>query len=66
MISDPHTPEDGKGSGRSLAGGAPLAFLIMAGVVIGGLMGQPSIGLLVGTAIGIIVALLIWRAGARK
>lgn len=66
MTSDPHTPDDKKGSTRSLAGGAPLALLIMAGVIIGGLMGQPSIGLLLGTAIGIIVALLIWRAGARK
>jgi hypothetical protein len=49
-----------------MAGGAPLALLILAGVVIGGLMGQPSIGLLAGTAIGILVALWIWRADARK
>jgi LytS/YehU family sensor histidine kinase len=49
-----------------MAGGAPLALLIVAGVIIGGLMGQPSIGLLIGTAAGILVALLIWWAGARK
>jgi hypothetical protein len=66
MTSDPHTPDGRKGSGRAMAGGAPLALLILAGVVIGGLMGQPSIGLLAGTAIGILVALWIWRADARK
>jgi hypothetical protein len=66
MTSDPNTPDGRKGSGRAMAGGAPLALLIMIGVVIGGLMGQPSIGLLAGTAIGILVALWMWRADARK
>ena len=66
MTSDPSPPEDRKGVRPGMAGGAPLALLIVAGVIIGSLMGQPSIGLLVGTAIGIVVALLIWWAGARK
>ena len=66
MTSDPTPPEDRNTPSRTMAGGAPLALSIMAGVIIGGLMGQPSIGLLAGTAIGIVVAVLIWRAGARK
>lgn len=49
-----------------MAGGAPLALLILAGVLIGSLMGQPSIGLLIGLASGILVALFIWWTGARK
>lgn len=66
MTSEPSPPQDPKGAKRSMAGGAPLALLIVAGVIIGGLMGQPSIGLLIGTVAGILVALLIWWAGARK
>lgn len=49
-----------------LAGGAPLALCIVAGVIIGGLLGQPSIGLLVGIGLGTAIALLIWRAGGGK
>lgn len=41
--------------------GAIIAFLILAGTIGGGLMGQPSIGLLAGTAAGILIALLLWR-----
>lgn len=44
-----------------LAGGAPLAFSIIIGVLVGGLLGQPSIGLLVGVAVGAGIALIIWR-----
>lgn len=66
MTSEPTPPEDRNPPSRSMAGGAPLALLIMAGAVIGGMVGQPSIGLLVGTVIGTIVAVLIWRAGTRK
>ena len=36
------------------------ALLILIGTVGGGLLGQPSIGLLVGLALGIIIALLIY------
>lgn len=40
--------------------GAIIAFAILGGTIIGGIMGQPSIGLLAGTALGIAVALLLW------
>lgn len=40
--------------------GAIIALLILAGTIGGGLMGQPSIGLLAGTAAGILIALLLW------
>jgi uncharacterized membrane protein (UPF0136 family) len=42
------------------AGGFLLALSIIAGTLIGGLMGQPSVGLLVGTAAGILIAVAIW------
>ena len=38
--------------------GAIIALLILIGTVGGGLLGQPSIGLLVGLALGIIICLL--------
>ncbi len=40
--------------------GAIIALLIMVGTIGGGFLGQPSIGLLVGTALGILIALLLW------
>lgn len=40
--------------------GAIIALMILGGAIIGGLMGQPSIGLLAGTAIGFLIALLLW------
>ena len=38
--------------------GAIIALLILAGTIIGGLMGQPSIGLLTGAGLGILIAIL--------
>ncbi len=58
---DPLTPRAGKK--EPLAGGAPLALAIIAGVIVGGLAGQPTVGFLVGTAIGIAIALAIWWSG---
>ncbi|MEE2740269.1 MAG: hypothetical protein VYA35_02665 [Pseudomonadota bacterium] len=40
--------------------GAIIALLILAGTIGGGLLGQPTIGLLIGLALGIIIALLIY------
>jgi len=48
-----------------MGGGAPLALLMLAGVIIGGFLGQPTLGLLVGFALGALVAVLIWRMGPR-
>lgn len=49
-----------------MAGGAPLAILTVAGpFVAGGLGYSPSIGLLVGFGLGVLIAVLIWMFGAR-
>ncbi len=48
-----------------MAGGAPIALLTLIGVIAGGLMGQPSIGLLIGLGIGVLIAIVIWRMGPR-
>ena len=49
-----------------MAGGAPLALSIIAGPFIAGSLGySPSIGFLVGLAVGILIALLVWLLNAR-
>lgn len=48
------------------AGGAILAIAIIVGVVAGMMVGQPSIGFLVGTAAGILLAILVWLNDRRK
>ena len=49
------------------AGGFIIAVAILAGTIIGGLMGQPSIGLLAGLGLGVAVAVAIWlRDRARR
>lgn len=59
---DPSRPSRGTRK-EPLAGGAPLALAIILGVIIGGMAGQPTIGLLVGGAVGVAIALAIWWSG---
>ena len=42
------------------AGGCFIAGLVPAGAVIGGLLGQPSIGMLSGLGLGVAIAIAIW------
>ena len=42
------------------AGGFLIALAIIVGTVVGGLRGQPSLGLLAGAAVGLIGAALMW------
>ena len=46
-----------------MGGGAPIALLTIVGTFIGVFLNQPSIGLLVGLGIGVIIAVLIWWQG---
>jgi hypothetical protein len=46
--------------------GALIALLILAGTIIGGMMGQPSAGLLIGAGAGALIALLLWLYERRK
>ena len=62
----PCPPRRGKGVAMSngkknpTGAGAIIALLILAGAIIGGMMGQPSAGLLAGAALGAVIALLLW------
>ncbi len=48
------------------AGGFWLAGAIIAGVIGGILLGQPSIGFLIGAASGVLIALLLWLRDRRQ
>ena len=48
------------------AGGAILAIAIIVGAVAGTMVGQSTIGLLVGTATGVLLALLVWLNDRRR
>ena len=57
---------DGKRKPGPQAGGFILAASIIAGVIGGVMVGQSSIGFLVGTGAGILMALLLWLRDRRR
>ena len=48
------------------AAGSVLAISIIAGAVAGVIVGQPSIGFLVGLGAGVLLALLFWLNERRR
>ncbi|MCW2338953.1 hypothetical protein M2337_003186 [Sphingobium sp. B2D3A] len=57
------TNPNSSGDKSPMGGGAPLAGLILLGTIVGIATGQPSIGILAGLALGVIVAVAIWLKG---
>lgn len=55
-----------KGKQHPTGAGAFIALLIIGGAIGGGLLGQPSIGLLTGLATGLLLALLLWLRERRR
>ncbi|HEX8585092.1 MAG TPA: hypothetical protein VF680_11855 [Allosphingosinicella sp.] len=54
------------GSRYTQAAGSILAIAIITGTVGGIIVGQPSIGILVGTAAGALLAFLFWLNERRR
>ena len=50
----------------SRSGGFLLAVSILVGTIGGGLLGQPSIGFLSGTAVGIASLIIVWLFDRRR
>jgi hypothetical protein len=48
------------------AGGFFLTLLILAGLIAGVMIGNPMLGVLAGTAAGVVVALALWVIDRRK
>ncbi|MHA6722091.1 hypothetical protein [Sphingomonas sp. RS2018] len=46
--------------------GGPIMLAIVAGLVIGFLLGQPTVGFLVGVVSGIVIATLLWMRDNRR
>jgi hypothetical protein len=49
-----------------LAGGAIIAFAVLAGAIIGATQGQPSLGFVIGAGAGVLAALAIWVIDRRR
>lgn len=43
-----------------MSAGGPLALAILAGVIIGAILGQPTIGFFGGLAIGLAILIAVW------
>lgn len=56
---------NGRSSKGSRAGGSILAGCIIAGAIGGVILGQPSIGFLVGLGAGAGIAILLWLKDRR-
>ncbi|WP_109807571.1 hypothetical protein [Sphingosinithalassobacter portus] len=54
------------GTPNSISGGFPLAVCVIVGAIAGFLSGEPSMGLMIGAAIGIAIALTIWVVDRRR
>jgi len=64
----PETPKDASNSSSDgpqnrNGGGVFIAIGAIVGAIGGGLMGQPSAGLLAGLGLGALMALLVWWQG---
>ena len=55
-----------EGSGSAQAGGSLLAISIIAGTVVGVVLREPSMGFLIGTALGLLLLGLIWVRDRRR
>jgi UDP-N-acetylmuramyl pentapeptide phosphotransferase/UDP-N-acetylglucosamine-1-phosphate transferase len=51
---------------QSRGGGIFLILAILIGAVIGTILGEPSLGVMGGTAAGIAIALLLWLRDRRR
>ena len=52
-------------SNASAAGGFLIALGLIGGAVVGAVRGQPSLSLLIGGAIGVALAVVIWLVDRR-
>lgn len=53
--------------GRSTqAGGCLLALAVLAGVLFGIARGEPTKGAVIGTGVGVLIALVIWLLDSRR
>jgi hypothetical protein len=55
----------GNGGSLSRSGGCLLAFAVVAGAFVGTILGQPSIGFLAGSALGLALVIIVFLLDRR-
>lgn len=63
-MTEPRPPVEQRRS-RGLAGGVFVALGLVIGVVAGTFYGQPSLGMVAGAGIGLLLLLLVWLLDRR-
>ena len=61
----PHPTPRSPSPSRTVAGGSLVALSILAGVIVGTIYGQPSVGFLTGLGVGILLYLVVWLLSRR-
>lgn len=64
-IPDTRPPSHNRPSRKPTGAGAPIVLALVAGAVIGFVVHQPTIGFLVGAAVGGAIALVLWMRDRR-
>lgn len=54
MANAPRSP-------ASLSGGFLIAVSVMVGVIFGAWKGEPSLGFVIGFAVGVVLAVMVWQ-----
>lgn len=54
MANAPRSPS-------SLSGGFLIAVSVMVGVIFGAWKGEPSLGFVIGFAVGVVLAVMVWQ-----
>lgn len=60
------SPEPTSPRRPGMAGGCLLAVSLIAGVIVGAIYREPSIGFLVGLGVGILLIVLVWLLERRR
>jgi hypothetical protein len=55
-----------RNNGNPRAGGAIIAITVIAGAIIGTRLGQPSLGTVIGTAVGVVIAIGLYLYDRRQ
>jgi uncharacterized membrane protein len=65
-MTDPVQNQQNRHPSKGMAGGFFIMIALLAGSIIGIIYDEPSMGMIIGFAIGVILAIAIWLIDSRK